>query len=65
MVRADTDKSKDQDIRFLKSASVSGRIVTGFDMEVQELEQIAQLHMGLHFNDPETYLPGRPVRLFA
>lgn len=39
--------------------------VTNFDMEEQELDQIGQLDKGLHFNDPGTYLPGRPVRLFA
>lgn len=39
--------------------------VTGFDMEMDELEQISGLDMGLHFNDPGTYLPGRPVRLFT
>ncbi|CAI7628077.1 unnamed protein product [Penicillium crustosum] len=39
--------------------------VTGFDMEKEELDHIASLDMGLHFNDPGTYLPGRPVRLFT
>lgn len=39
--------------------------VTTFDMEREELDQIGQLDKGLHFNDPGTYLPGQPVRLFA
>jgi len=39
--------------------------VAGFDMEKQELDWIATLDMGLHFNDPGIYLPGRPVRLFT
>ncbi|KAH7120257.1 NADP-dependent oxidoreductase domain-containing protein [Dactylonectria estremocensis] len=39
--------------------------VTGFDMEQEELDKIAELDMGLHFNDPGVYLPGRPLRLFT
>lgn len=39
--------------------------VTNFHMEEHELQQIAQLDKGLRFNDPGTYLPGRPLRLFA
>lgn len=38
---------------------------TGFNMTQQELEDIAELDMGLHFNDPGVYLPGRPIRLFT
>lgn len=39
--------------------------VTGFYMTQGELDEIAQLDMGLHFNDPGVYLPGQPIRLFA
>lgn len=39
--------------------------VTGFDMEQVELGKIAELDMGLHFNDPSVYLPKSPIRLFA
>lgn len=39
--------------------------VLGFDMEQDELDKIAELDMGLHFNDPGVYLPGRPLRLFT
>lgn len=39
--------------------------VTGFDMTQQELNEIAKLDLGLHFNDPGVYLPGRPIRLFT
>ncbi|KAK5046884.1 hypothetical protein LTR84_007238 [Exophiala bonariae] len=39
--------------------------VIGFDMTPDELELIASLDIGLHFNDPGTYLPGRPLRLFT
>lgn len=39
--------------------------VTGFNMEQEELDEIAGLDVGLHFNDPGVYLPGRPLRLFA
>lgn len=39
--------------------------VIGFDLEQQELDAIAELDMGLHFNDPGVYLPGKPLRLFT
>lgn len=37
----------------------------GFDLEEEELKDIAALDMGLHFNDPGVYLPGKPLRLFT
>ncbi|KAM0327402.1 hypothetical protein ACHAQA_005688 [Verticillium albo-atrum] len=39
--------------------------VTDFDLEKSELAEIAELDLGLHFNDPGVYLPGRPIRLFT
>ncbi|KAI9154986.1 Aldo/keto reductase [Paramyrothecium foliicola] len=39
--------------------------VVNFDLEQSELEAIAELDMGLHFNDPGVYLPGKPLRLFT
>ena len=39
--------------------------VTGFEMEQADLARIAELDMGLHFNDPGVYLVGRPIRIFT
>lgn len=39
--------------------------VTGFDLEQEDLDAIAELDLGLHFNDPGVYLPGKPLRLFT
>ncbi|KAF6789671.1 NAD(P)H-dependent D-xylose reductase xyl1, partial [Colletotrichum musicola] len=39
--------------------------VTGFDMDLADLARIAELDMGLHFNDPGVYLVGRPLRIFT
>lgn len=39
--------------------------VTGFDMDRADLARIAELDMGLHFNDPGVYLVGRPLRIFT
>lgn len=39
--------------------------VVGFDLEENELKDIAALDLCLHFNDPGVYLPGRPLRLFT
>jgi D-xylose reductase len=39
--------------------------VVGFDLEEEELKEIAVLDMGLHFNDPGVYLPGKPLLLFT
>lgn len=39
--------------------------VIGFDLEQHELEAIADLDLGLHFNDPGVYLPGKPIQLFT
>jgi D-xylose reductase len=38
---------------------------TDFNMTQRELDEIAKLDMGLHFNDPGVYLPGRPIRPFT
>ncbi|OLN83347.1 NAD(P)H-dependent D-xylose reductase xyl1 [Colletotrichum chlorophyti] len=38
---------------------------TGFNMERADLAKIAELDMGLHFNDPGVYLVGRPLRIFT
>ncbi|KAJ4992485.1 d-xylose reductase [Stagonosporopsis vannaccii] len=39
--------------------------IVGFGLTTEELNEIASLDQGLHFNDPGVYLPGRPLRLFA
>lgn len=39
--------------------------VTGFDMEEVDMAGIAELDMGLHFNDPGVYLVGNPIRIFT
>ncbi|TEA14807.1 putative NAD(P)H-dependent D-xylose reductase xyl1 [Colletotrichum sidae] len=39
--------------------------VIGFDMSKDDLARIAELDMGLHFNDPGVYLVGRPLRIFT
>lgn len=36
-----------------------------FDLHTQELEEIFGLDLGLQFNDPGLYLPGRPLCLFT
>ncbi|KAG7104142.1 hypothetical protein HYQ44_015454 [Verticillium longisporum] len=36
-----------------------------FDLQTQELEEISGLDLGLHFNDPGLYLPGRPLCLLS
>ncbi|CAH0021520.1 unnamed protein product [Clonostachys rhizophaga] len=48
-----------------KERMVENLDVTGFDLEQGEVDEIAELDMGLHFNDPGVYLPGRPLRLFT
>ncbi|KAK7228060.1 hypothetical protein V2G26_000230 [Clonostachys chloroleuca] len=48
-----------------KERMVENLDVTNFDLEQGEVEEIAELDMGLHFNDPGVYLPGRPLRLFT
>lgn len=39
--------------------------VTDFDLTEDELAEIAELDLGLHFNDPGVYLPRKPLRLFT
>ncbi|KAF5976397.1 alcohol dehydrogenase [Fusarium bulbicola] len=39
--------------------------VTGFEMEQGDLARIAELDMGLHFNDPGVYLVNQPIRIFT
>lgn len=39
--------------------------VTGFEMEQADLARIADLDMGLHFNDPGVYLVNQPIRIFT
>ena len=39
--------------------------VCDFDMEEKDIKSINDLDLGMKFNDPGTYLPGSPLRLFA
>ncbi|OHW96424.1 NAD H-dependent d-xylose reductase xyl1 [Colletotrichum incanum] len=39
--------------------------VTDFNLEQDELREVSKLDLGLHFNDPGVYLPGKPLRLFT
>lgn len=39
--------------------------VLAFDLSSEEMRQISALDRGLRFNDPGTYLPNHPLRIFA